>query len=170
MMISRLVRVSCITAGLLFAALTVQAQHTRTWLMLNVTTQESVFSTDPKEQAHLAKEGWKTNGEAALLSANQPNTAAMQRLFKVSDKGVDRIFAISAEEATAATKSGYVNEGTLGQASTVQSAPTMVPVYRFTKDARNLWLIDPADQAWAEKAGWKLKGVAFWLWPKTSKP
>lgn len=138
--------------------------------MLNVGAQESVFVTDSKEQAHLAKEGWKTNGEAVLLSVSQPDTGAMQRLFKASPgKGVDRIFAITAEEAAGAMKAGYVNEGILGYAATTQSAPAMVPVYRFTKDSKNLWLVDTADKAWAEKAGWKLKGVAFWLWPKTAK-
>jgi len=136
--------------------------------MLNVTQQESVFVTDPKERVHLTKEGWKLNGEAVLLSVSQPNTAPLQRLVKVSDASVDRIFSISADETKAATKAGYVNEGALGYASPSQDAPAMIPVYRFTKDAKNLWLVNLDDKAWAEDAGWKSQGIAFWLWPKVS--
>ena len=136
--------------------------------MLNLNTQESVFVTDPKEQTHLSKEGWKTNGEAVLWSVTQPHTGPMQRFVKSTNTGVDRIFAVTTGESVAATKAGYVSEGTLGHASATQLVPTMVPVYRFVKDAKNLWLIDVADQPWAEQAGWKLKGVAFWLWPKTA--
>ena len=56
----------------------------------------------------------------------------------------------------------------MGQVSLSQLTPKMIPVYHFVKEWRNLWLIDKADQTWAEKNGWKLKETAFWIWPKPS--
>ena len=134
--------------------------------MLNLASQETFFVTDPAEQARLTKTGWKINGTGCLLAKAQPDTVGMQRLVKGSPKGSDRIFAVTTAQAEAATKAGYNSEGVMGQASLTQLLPAMIPVYRFTKDSRNLWLIDKADQPWAEKSGWTLKGVAFWLWPK----
>jgi hypothetical protein len=163
---TRLLRLPFAIAFLFLATVFAQAQQTRTWLMLNLTSQESFFVTDPAERASLTAAGWKTNGEGCLLATAQAESAPLQRLVKSTDKGVDRVFAISPEQLSAATKDGYVNEGTLGEVSPKRQNATMIPVYHFTQDARNLWLIDKADRAWAEKAGWKFKGVAFWLWPK----
>jgi len=43
----------------------------------------------------------------------------------------------------------------------------MVPVIRFSKEGKYLWVVSAADQAWAEKSGWKREKVVFWLWPNT---
>jgi len=155
-------------AGLLlsFVGVLAQAQPTtQTWLMLNPNSQETFFVTDPNEQVRLTKAGWKINGTGLLQAKAQPNTVAMQRLVKPTPKGTDRFFAVTTEQSTAAGKAGYTSEGVMGQASATPVTPAMIPVYHFTREGMNLWLIDKADQPWAEKAGWTLRGVAFWLWP-----
>lgn len=134
--------------------------------MVHPASQESFFVTDPAEQTRLSKGGWKINGAGKLRWVAQPDTVGMQRLVKGSSKGSDRIFAITREQAAAALKEGYHSEGVMGQAAATQLTPDMLPVYRFTKNSGNLWLMDKADQSWAEKNGWKLEGVAFWIWPK----
>lgn len=153
---------------LLFATGVARAQKTRTWLMLNATSQESFFVTDPAERSSLTKAGWKIEGEGCLLPKPQEGSVPMERLVKSTGQGVDRVFATSPAELAAATKAGYINEGTLGQVSATQQLPTMIPVYHFTQGERNLWLIDESGKTWAAKSGWKFEGIAFWLWPKTA--
>ena len=169
MTISRSIRAALVAAFISLGATLAQAQQTvQTWLMLNQNSQETFFVTDPAEQVRLTRAGWKVNGTAYLMAKAQPNTSAMQRLVKGSSHGTDRIFAITTEQSIAAVKAGYTSEGVLGQAAATPLTPALIPVYHFVKDSMNLWLIDKADQAWAEKAGWTLKGVAFWLWSKPS--
>ena len=169
MTISRSLRAALTAAFISLSATLAHAQQTvQTWLMLNPNSQETFFVTDPAEQIRLTRAGWKVNGTAYLLNKAQPNTSAMQRLVKGTSRGTDRIFAVTTEQSVAAVKAGYTSEGVLGQASATPLNPSLVPVYHFVKDSMNLWLIDKADQPWAEKAGWTLKGVAFWLWSKPS--
>ncbi len=169
MITSRSFRAAFAAVFISLGAVVAQAQQKmQTWLMVNQNSQETFFVTDPTEQARLAKAGWKINGTAFLLANTQANTVAMQRLVKGSPQGNDRIFAISTEQAATAAKAGYTSEGVMGRAAATQLTPDLIPVYHFTKGSRNLWLIDKADQPWAEKSGWTLKGVAFWLWPKTA--
>lgn len=162
---TRLFRLPVAVLFLLFATAFAHAQQVKTWLMLNSTSQESFFVTDPAELTTLTNAGWKTNGQGSLLATPGEHTAPLNRLVKSTAEGVDRFFAISSAELSAATKDGYSNEGTLGQASATQQSPDMIPVYHFTKGTRNLWLIDKSDKSLVEKSGWESKGVAFWLWP-----
>ena len=155
----------CVLAGL--SALVAHAQPVQTWLMLYPKSQETFFSTDPTEQTTLTKTGWKVVGTGSLQATAQPGTVAVHRLVKTMAQGGDRIFSISPEQTAAAVKLGYVNEGALGQVAPTQLTPDLIPVYHFTKDSRNLWLIDKSEP-WVEKSGWVSKGVAFWLWPVSS--
>jgi hypothetical protein len=161
---NRLLRLSFVTACVLFSAAYLCAQQAKTWLMLNPYSQESLFATDPVEQANLAKAGWKTNGEGYLLASPAERSAPMERMVKATDKGIDRIFATSAATVSAAKKAGYHSEGVMGNVSAVRQATDMIPVYHLVQGERNLWLIDKADLPWAEKAGWKFKNVPFFLW------
>ena len=157
--------VFCVLAGL--SALVAHAQQVQTWLMLYPKSEETFFSTDPGEQTGLTKTGWKVVGTGFLQATAQPGTVAVHRLVKTMPQGGDRIFSISPEETAAAMKLGYVDEGALGQVSATQVTADLIPVYHFTKGPRNLWLIDKSEP-WVAKSGWIPKGVAFWLWPKTS--
>jgi hypothetical protein len=169
MITSRTLRAAIVAAVMGFGAISAQAQQTiQTWLMLKDSSQETFFVTDRVEQSRLLKTGWKVSGTAFLLAKPNADSVGMIRFAKGSESGSDRIFAISPEQVAEAVKAGYAKEGLMGQASATQTVPEMVPVYHFTKDSRNLWLIEKADQAWAEKSGWKAKGVAFWLWSKAS--
>ncbi len=154
-----------ISSGLITVA-AAQEQKTATWLMVNVQAQEALFVTDPNERTHLAADGWKISAEANLLSNAQPQTVAVRRFSKTSVTVVDRFFAVDDDQSATLKRAGYVEEGTLGQVALTQLSPDMLPVYHYVRDTRNLWLIDPADRTWAEKNGWKPKGVAFWVWPK----
>jgi len=168
MTISRSFRAAFVAALVASSAAVVHAQQTvQTWLLLNPTSQETFFVTDPAEQARLTQAGWKVNGTGGLLSAALPQTTSMQRLVKGTAEGVDRIFAISPEQSAAAIKAGYTLEGALGFVAPTRILPNLLPVYHFTKGARNLWLMNKADLAWAAKNGWKSTGPAFWIWPKS---
>lgn len=166
MTINRYLRATVFSAILCLGAVVAHAQQLQTWLMLNPTSQETFFSTDPGEQATLLKSGWKVAGTGFLQVKAQTGSAGVKRLVKTTAKGADRIFATSPEQVAAAIKLGYLDEGTLGQVSATSQGSGLVPVYHFTKDSRNLWLLDK-NEPWMEKSGWILKGVAFWLWPKT---
>lgn len=167
MITPRTFRAAFAAAFLSLGAIFAQAQQTvQTWLMLSESSQETCFATDPAEHARLASAGWRVNGIGALLAQPQSNTAGLQRWVKGFEKGNDRIFAITPEQAAVAKKAGYTLEGVMGQVSATQLSPKMIPVYHFVKEWRNLWLIDKADQVWAENNNWKLKGTAFWIWPK----
>ena len=162
-------RVTVATAFVSLGAIFAHAQQTvQTWLMLSEGSQETCFVADPAEKARLTNTGWRVNAVASMLIQPQSTTVGMQRWVKGFDKGNDRIFATTAEQAATAKKQGYSLEGVMGQVALTQLTPKMIPVYHFTREWRNLWLIDKADQTWAEKNGWKLKETAFWIWPKPS--
>jgi len=162
----RTFRMAFATAFIFLGVIFAHAQTVQTWLMLSESSQETCFATDPAEHARFAASGWRTNAIGALLVQPQANTVGLQRWVKGFDKGNDRIFAVSDAQAAAAKKAGYTLEGVMGQVATTQLSPKMVPVYHFVRGWRNLWLIDTADQVWAENNDWKLKGTAFWIWPK----
>lgn len=167
MITPRTFRAAFAAAFLSLGAIFAHAQQTiPTWLMLSEASQETCFATDPAEEARLSNSGWRINSTALLLAHPQSNTVGMQRWVKGFDKGNDRIFAINPEQAAIAKKAGYILEGVMGQVATTQLTPKMIPVYHFVREWRSLWLIDKADQTWAEKNGWKLKETAFWVWPK----
>lgn len=161
---NRLLRLSFVTVCVFLSAVFLRAQQAKTWLLLNPYSQESLFATDPAEQANLTKAGWKTNGEGYLLASPAGQSVPMERMVKATDKGIDRIFATSANAVSEAKKAGYHSEGVMGNVSAVRQATDMIPVYHLTQGERNLWLIDKADMPWAEKAGWKFKNVPFFLW------
>ena len=169
MIIPRTFRVALAAAFFSFGAILVHAQQTaKVWLMLSEVSQETCFVGDPAEQSRLINSGWRINGEGSLLIKPQATTVGMQRWVKGFDNGNDRIFATNAEQAAIAKKSGYSLEGVMGQVALTQLTPRMIPVYRFVREWRSLWLVDKADQSWAERNGWKAKGIAFWIWPKSS--
>ena len=169
MIISRTLRAAFVAAFIGFGAVAAQAQQTvETWLMLKDSSQETFFVTDGVEQSRLLKTGWKIEGTGFLLAKPVDGSVGMIRFAKGSEMGSDRIFATTEEQARAAVKAGYAKEGLMGQASATQVTPDMIPVYHFTKDSRNLWLLQKPDQVWAEKSGWKDDGIAFWLWSKPS--
>ena len=167
MIIPRSLRIVLVGAVVSLGTIFAHAQQTvKTWLMLNEVSQETCFVADPAEQTRLASSGWRVNAVGALIIKPQATTVGVQRWVKGFDKGNDRIFAINAEQAANAKKSGYSLEGVMGQVALTQLTPTMIPVYHFVREWRSLWLIDKADQTWAEKNGWKLKETAFWIWPR----
>lgn len=162
-------RAALAVALVAFGAVLARAQQSvQTWLMIHQTSGESFFVTDPIEYTRLTQGGWESDGTGVMLSSALLDAAGMQRLVKGSPEGNDRIFAITPEQVAAAEQAGYHSEGVMGFVSPTNLNPSMVPVYHFTKDSRNLWMINQAGRPAAEKAGWKLQGVAFWLWPKTA--
>ena len=168
MITSRTLRAAIVAAFMGLGAIFAQAQSTQTWLMLRESSQETFFVTDRVEQDRLLKTGWKIGGTGYLLAQPKAGSVGMVRFAKGFSGGGDRIFATSPAQEAEATKAGYAKEGLMGQVSLTQATQEMIPVYHFIKDSRNLWLIDKADQKWAEKSGWKSQGVAFWLWSKAS--
>jgi hypothetical protein len=143
-----------------------QTQPTmQTWLMLNPYSQETLLVTDLAEQSKLQVDGWKINGTGFLCPAEREDTVGVRRLVRSNDKGNDRVFAIYPRHIATCLKSGYNDEGILGFGASTQLEKQMIPVYRFSKENRHLWLIGKSDRPWVEERGWKYDGVAFWIWP-----
>lgn len=169
--VSRLARIFPITYLLVAAfPLAAAAGDISAWVVINTgspANPESILSTDVMEKNRLVHAGWHVSGAGVLQGDEVAGSAQIFRMFFPLPKGgVARMFAVTREEADARTKVGYVTEGALGYVAQ-KAGPGMIPVIRFSKDARNLWVISATDQAWAEKAGWKREKVAFWLWPNT---
>ena len=140
------------------------------WLMINTgnpALPETIMSTDVLEKSGLARGNWKVSGGGVMQGDPVAGSAQLFRMFHPLPKGgVVRMLAVSQEEADARTKVGYVTEGALGYVS-VKAGPGLVPVIRFSKEGKFLWVISSDDQAWATKNGWTREKVAFWLWPDT---
>ena len=140
------------------------------WVVLNTgspANPESILSTDVMEKNGLVRGGWKVSGSGVLQGDEVADSALVFRMFLAQPKGgVVRMLAVTKEEADTRTKLGYVTEGALGHVS-LKAAPGMVPVIRFSKAGKYLWVISAADQGWAEQNGWKREKVAFWLWKDT---
>jgi hypothetical protein len=147
---------------------TALGQTAQAWLLLSYNMSESVLSTDPKEKGVLERAGWKVNGTALLQLKAEPDTAPVHRLARSGPKGTDRRLEADATRLAAQKKSGYNDEGAMGHVS-LKAKPGLIPVQHFTRGDYHLWLFDAADQAAAEKLGWKLDGVDFWVWPVAGK-
>jgi hypothetical protein len=145
------------------------AQEATGWLLLNVTTGDCLLATDPVEKARLQQDGWKLNGALLFLPAAEPGAKALHRLARRDNNGTDRMLSANGGEVAACIKNGFADEGVLGLVAPSQSRPELIPVYRFRKERKNLWLIDKSDQPWAEKNGWKLDGVGFWVLPAAGR-
>jgi hypothetical protein len=154
-------------AGLILAALPLiaAAQEAKGWLLLNFTADDSLLVTDPMEKGKLLQDGWKVNSGMVFVSADEPGAKPLHRMARSGDHATDRMLSADAGEIAACVKDGYSDEGVLGSIAPAQSKPEQVPVYRFRKEKRNLWLIDETDRAWAENNGWKPDGVGFWVLP-----
>ena len=135
------------------------------WLMLNLSSQETVLVLDAAEKDKLQQAGWLTNGRGSLALNPAADLVGVHRLVISNAAGNDRVFTVSAEEMAAGLKAGYHEEGVLGQAAATQLKPEMIPVYRFSRTQKHLWLIGTTARPWAEKNGWKFGGIAFWIWP-----
>jgi hypothetical protein len=135
------------------------------WLLLNSEAQDAVMVSDPAEKDRLAKGPWKIEGEFRFLAAAEPGAAALHRMARPNDKGADRLLTTKPEDVVAAVKAGYADEGVVGYVAPTQLSAGLVPVYRYRKDSRSLWLVNPDDRPWAEKAGWVLDGPTFWVSP-----
>ncbi|HLP24205.1 MAG TPA: hypothetical protein VK477_00910, partial [Acidobacteriota bacterium] len=150
---------------LVAASATDLAAATRAWLMLNPAAEDTLLVTDPAEQQRLEKGGWRTDAVLGLFSEGDAGRSALQRLFKQGKGKSYRLLSGRADEVMRAKESGFQLEGTMGFVALTQTQPELVPVKRFQKDDRLLWLSGDQNQTWAEKAGWKLVGDDFWVLP-----
>lgn len=141
------------------------AAATRAWLMLNPAAEDSLLVTDPAEQQRLEKGGWETDAVFGLFSEGDARRSALQRLFKQEKGNSYRLLSGRADEVEAAKRSGFQLEGAMGFVALTQTAPELVPVKRFKKGERLLWIAGAQNQAWAKEAGWQLVGDDFWVLP-----
>ncbi len=151
---------------LLLAALPAlaSASDVQAWVVLNpVSPAETIFSTDVAEKNNLIRGNWKVSGSGVIQTESGADTGLLHRMIlPLPTGGVLRMLAVTPEEVKARLKAGYVTEGAVGYVS-LKSAPGLVPVIRFSKADRFLWLISAADQAWATKNGWTREKAVFWL-------
>ncbi len=138
---------------------------TRAWLMLNPAAEDTLLVTDPAEQQRLEKGGWETDAVLGLFSEGDARRSALQRLFKQEKGKSYRLLSGRGDEVEQAKGKGFQLEGTMGFVALTQTQPELVPVKRFKKDDRLLWLAGKQNQAWAKEAGWQLVGDDFWVLP-----
>lgn len=134
-------------------------------LLLNLASPDSLFTTDDAERKRLTEAGWKQNAAARVWSAGAEDRSELHRMVRTKDGQVQRLFTGRADEIAAARAEGFVDEGVLGYVALRRTRDDLVPVYRLKNDGKFLWLIDSADRAWAEKAGWTWVGEDFWVLP-----
>lgn len=162
----RLAPLSRLKFLVLFAALPAiaSASDIAAWLVLNPNGKgETVMSTDVTEKNNLVRGNWKVSGTGVLQTDAGKDTGLLHRMIlPQSDGTVIRMLAVSPEDVKARLKAGYITEGALGYVS-LKAGPGLVPVVRFMKDDRYLWLISATDHAWAAKNGWTREKTVFWL-------
>lgn len=150
---------------LFIGAIPVLAQSTPGWVLLRQDVADGLIAADPGEKDRLVKAGWKVDSEIRFLAVSDAGAKPLHRMARSGPEGEERMLSISSDEVAACVQNGFTDEGLLGYAAATQLKPEMIPVNRYRKGPRSLWLVDPADQGWAEKNGWKLLGTAFWLLP-----
>jgi hypothetical protein len=141
------------------------SQDQPVWLLLNLSSPDSLLTTDPTEKDRLLAAGWKQNAEARLFSVGAAERSDLHRMIGAQRGVTQRLFAARGDEIAQARKAGFSDEGVIGRVALRPREPHLVPVRRFAREGRFLWLIDTADQPWIEKAGWRLVGDDFWVWP-----
>lgn len=139
------------------------AQERKVALLLNLASPDSIFSTDVAEQKRLKEAGWKQNAAARVWATGAEDRSELHRMVRMKDGQVQRLFTGRADEIAAALADGFVDEGVLGYIALRQTRHDLVPVYRLKNGGKFIWLIDPADRPWAEKAGWTWVGEDFWV-------
>jgi hypothetical protein len=153
----------------MFCAATAFAQSAPGWVLLRQDVADGLIAADPGEKNNLVKASWKIDAEIRFLPVSEPGAKPLHRLARVGPQGEERMLTISGDEVAACVQNGFADEGLLGFAAATQLKPEMIPVNRYRKGPRSLWLVDPADQAWAEQNGWKLAGTSFWVLPAPQK-
>jgi hypothetical protein len=138
------------------------------WLLVRFPTQESIITTNSGERDKLVASGWRVAGKGSLQQDAQEGSGPLHRLWRASPQGTDRLLETDVGQLSELVKSGFVDEGVIGFVAAAPGAGR-APVYQYLKGDKRIWLIDDATQTTAKKAGWKLQGVHFWLWPVAEK-
>ena len=141
------------------------AQVTQSWLMLHKDMQDTMIVIDPAERAKLEQAGWTLNGTLVFVPENEPGGAALHRMAQYNKVNGGRIFTARSGEIKAAINLGYTDEGKLGLVGLKQLSPGMLPVQRYRKGERYIWLLDKSVQLWAEQNGWRADVISFWVLP-----
>jgi len=160
--LKRFAGVILLVLGLPLAA---PAQVTQSWLMLHKEMQDTMIVIDPAERAKLEQAGWTLNGTLVFVPDNEPGGAALHRMAQYNRVNGGRIFTARTGEIKAAINLGYTDEGKLGLVGLKQLKPGMLPVQRYRKGERYIWLVDKSVQPWAEENGWRPDVISFWVLP-----
>jgi hypothetical protein len=159
-------------AGVMFLILglplAATAQVTQSWLMLHKEMQDTMIVIDAAERAKLEQAGWTLNGTLGFVPDNEPGGVALHRMAQYNKVNGGRIFTARSGEIKAAINLGYTDEGKLGLVGLKQLSPGMVPVQRYRKGERYIWLVDKSVQPWAEENGWRPDVISFWVRPVAS--
>lgn len=159
-------------AGVMFLILglplAATAQVTQSWLMLHKEMQDTMIVIDVAERAKLEQAGWTLNGTLGFVPDNEPGGVALHRMAQYNKVNGGRIFTARSGEIKAAINLGYTDEGKLGLVGLKQLSPGMVPVQRYRKGERYIWLVDKSVQPWAEENGWRPDVISFWVRPVAS--
>ena len=139
------------------------AAETHAWVLLmqNPDKAQSLISISKSEKDHLVSEGWKLTGEGTLSMDAGQNKMLLTRMLRM-EPDIARRVATSPEEIAANTKEGFISEGGLGYALTSEEKDA-VPVHRFSKGDRLIWVSGGHEQYWADHNGWKREPGIFWL-------
>ncbi len=139
------------------------AANTRAWLLLmqNPDIAETIISTDARERDNLVRAGWKLTGDGLLVSDGGAEKGLLHRMLR-TEAPVLRRLAVNPEEVATNLEEGFVIEGAMGHVWLKEPAGG-VPVHRFRKGDRLIWVSGHHEQYWAEKNGWERDGPVFWL-------
>lgn len=135
----------------------------RAWVLLmqNPDQAQSLISTSQEEAKHLISAGWKLSGAGTLSTEGGADKIQLIRMLRMKPDVARRV-ATSPEEVASNTKEGFASEGALGYARANQEEGA-VPVHRFSKGDRLIWVSGHHEQYWADHNGWKREPGIFWL-------
>lgn len=135
----------------------------RGWLLFNPKDVDAVLVSDPVEKDHLQLGPWQIDGHFRYLPPATAGALALHRLARPATFGTDRMFSTNLDEVHSLVSARYADEGVVGFVAVKAGPPSLIPVFRYRKGDRSLWLMGEAGRKWAETAGWKTDAPAFWV-------
>ncbi|HVU15997.1 MAG TPA: hypothetical protein VHD32_03690 [Candidatus Didemnitutus sp.] len=141
------------------------AAQAKGWLVFDAKSEDAVMISDPGEKNRLLDGPWQIDGQFRYLDPGVVGAKALHRLARAGANRTERVMATNPDEVQACVAAGYVDEGVLGFVLPGPGAAPRLPVYRYRKGERSLWLMGDEGRKWAEAGGWKTDGPAFWVDP-----
>lgn len=129
--------------------------------LLDPLTGLHLTTTSASEASGLVARGWKNEGTSfAVGDAGIASAGNFKQLFRLYNAATgDRVLTTNTDEVSAASRSGYVNEGVAGRIQTVSILGASTAVNRFYNGREHLFSSNAAEINALVAGGWRNEGV-----------